>query len=160
MSICYRIPCPSSIAALGRYGKPSGRKDSAGEIRTMIVAIPTAGKDLDSPIDNRFGRAVGFIIYDMNTGEYKHQVNNLDELALEGAGIQAARNLVRAGINAVITGHCGPRAFHIFSNAGVEIYSGIKGPASAAVRRLAQGGLTPVQAPDVEEHWPDQPNPD
>lgn len=132
----------------------------AGKIGTMIVAIPTAGKDLESPVETRFGRAVGFILYDMNSGEFRHIENKLDELALEGAGVQAARNLVNEGISAVITGHCGPKAFRIFSSAGVEIFSGIKGPVSAAVRRFAQGGLEPVQAPDVEEHWPDKPDPD
>jgi len=119
----------------------------------MIVAIPTPGKDMDSRVDSRFGRAVGFILYDTESGRHKHVVNTLDELALEGAGVQAARSLLREKVGAVITGHCGPKAFHLFSEAGVAIYSGVNDSISKAVENLAAGNLKALEAADVKDHW-------
>lgn len=119
----------------------------------MIVAVPTSGKDLGSSVDTRFGRAVGFILYDTETGRHRHLENRLDELALEGAGVQAARNLLREKVEAVITGHCGPKAFKLFSDAGVGIYSGISGPISDALESFTAGKLKALESPDVKDHW-------
>lgn len=119
----------------------------------MIVAVPTSGMDMSSYVDSRFGRAVGFILYDTESGRDRHLVNRLDELALEGAGVQAARCLLKEKVEAVITGHCGPKAFHFFSEAGVVIYSGVTGPISEALAALADGKLLALESPDVKDHW-------
>ncbi len=123
----------------------------------MIVAIPTPGTNLESRVDSRFGRAVGFILYDTETGTYRHIENNLDALAPEGAGVQAARNLRMKNIGAVITGHCGPKAFRIFSEAGILVYSGVRGPISKAIEGLKSGELQVLSAADAAEHWPESP---
>lgn len=119
----------------------------------MIVAVPTPGEDMDSRVDSRFGRAVGFILYDTKTGSHRYVRNNLDELALEGAGVQAARYLIRENVGAVITGHCGPKAFRLFSEAGAVVYSGVHCSVSEALENLAAGKLKKLEAADVRDHW-------
>lgn len=119
----------------------------------MIVAIPTAGKDLDAQVDSRFGRSIGFILYDTKTGNYRHSVNNLDELALEGAGVQAGTNLIKDKIEAIITGHCGPKAFRILSGEGIQVYLGCEGTIRECLAKLQEGELQPAEGPDVEDHW-------
>src|SRR5574344_1925901 len=75
----------------------------------MKIAIKSSGENLDNEIDLRFGRAKGFIIYETNDDsfEFIDNVHNLE--AAQGAGIQAAQNVVNKNVEAVITGHCGPK---------------------------------------------------
>ena len=77
----------------------------------MKLAVTSDGSDATSRMASRFGRARYFIIYDVDSGEMEAVDNaqNLD--APQGAGIQAARNVADAGVQAVITGNVGPRAF-------------------------------------------------
>ncbi len=119
----------------------------------MIVAIPTSGKDLDSRVDSRLGRSVGFILYDTDKNSFRFFENRLDELAQEGAGVQAARFLLREKVESVITGHCGPKAFHLFSEAGVPVYSGVNCSIFSALEDLASGKLCALESADVKEHW-------
>ena len=119
----------------------------------MIVAIPTPGKDLSSRVDSRFGRAVGFIIYNTGDASWKHKKNILDDLAHEGAGEQAANNLLKEKVDALVSGHCGPKAFEIFSSSGVKVYSKVSGPISQALERLEAGELEELASADVQDHW-------
>lgn len=79
----------------------------------MKLAVTSDGSDLTSRVAARFGRARYFIIYDLDSGEVKvkaiDNAQNLD--APQGAGIQAVRNIVDAGVQAVITGNVPRRAF-------------------------------------------------
>ncbi len=89
----------------------------------MKLAISSSENNLDSQVDLRFGRAKGFIIYetDNDAFEFVDNVQNLE--AAQGAGIQAAQNVVNKNVEAVITGHCGPKAFRVLSTSGVKIYT-------------------------------------
>ena len=77
----------------------------------MKVAVTSQGQDLRSPVDPRFGRAKCFIVLDMETGVFCAVDNSQNLNAAQGAGIQAARNVVESGATAAITGHVGPKAF-------------------------------------------------
>ena len=83
----------------------------------MRIAVTSRGETLDSPIAPRFGRAAGFVIVDTVSGEssFCDNVQNLN--AAQGAGIQAAQNVARHGVDCVITGHCGPKAFRTLAAA-------------------------------------------
>ena len=77
----------------------------------MKIAVTSLGESLDSPIDQRFGRARFFVLYDLESGEWTVHDNTQNLEAAQGAGIQAAQHVVNLGVEAVITGHCGPKAF-------------------------------------------------
>lgn len=77
---------------------------------------------MDGHVDPRFGRAAGFIIYDMETGEHSYVDNTKNLNAAQGAGIQAAQCVVEGKVGAVVTGYCGPKAYKVLDSAGVKIY--------------------------------------
>lgn len=119
----------------------------------MKIAITTSGKDLDASVDPRFGRAVGFIVYNTeeDTFEYVDNAQNLN--AMQGAGIQAAQNVVKHNVDAIITGNCGPKAFAVLSQAGVKIFIGAEGTVKNSIEKFKNNELQQTEAANVEGHW-------
>ncbi|EKE03631.1 MAG: dinitrogenase iron-molybdenum cofactor biosynthesis [uncultured bacterium] len=119
----------------------------------MKIAISANGKDLDSKVDLRFGRASGFIIYSLEDESFEF-VNNVQNLeAAQGAGIQAAQTVANQDVDALITGHCGPKAFKVLSAANIKIYTGAEGTIKEAIEKLKNNELTEALSSDVEGHW-------
>lgn len=102
----------------------------------MKVAISAASDTMEGCVDPRFGRAAGFIIYDMETGEYTYADNTKNLNAVQGAGIQAAQYVVEGSVGAVITGYCGPKAYKVLESAGVKIYACPKVTVREAVEKF------------------------
>ncbi len=119
----------------------------------MKIAISANENSLNSQVDLRFGRAKGFIIYetDNESFEYIDNVQNLE--AAQGAGIQAAQNVVNADAEALITGHCGPKAFRVLSTSGVKIYTVGEGKISKIIEKFKNVELQELASADVEGHW-------
>jgi len=119
----------------------------------MKIAVTACGKDMESIVDSRFGRAQGFLIVDIESGEFE-AVDNSQNLDLpQGAGVQAAELVTRYNVEALLTGHCGPKAFRALSAAGVKVYNGAIGTVKEAVEKFKSGGLVASTQPDVEGHW-------
>ena len=119
----------------------------------MKLVITTTGQTLDGPMDRRFGRAAGFLLYDLETEAYRILDNDQNLQAAQGAGIQAAQNVANSGAQAVITGHCGPKAFRVLSAASVAIYNCEADTVADAIDQYKSGQLKPAQSADVEGHW-------
>ena len=119
----------------------------------MKVAVTSQGRELSSAVDPRFGRAKVFVIVDTETGEYTTADNSQNLNADQGAGIQAGRNVVELGVEAVITGHVGPKAFVTLQAGGVKIYTGAAGTVADAVEQFKAGKLKRSAGADVEGHW-------
>ena len=119
----------------------------------MKLAITSQGAGLDGPVDPRFGRAKYFVLVDTETGESSAHDNAQNLNAPQGAGIQAAQTVARLGVEAVLTGHVGPKAFTTLSAAKIAIYTGISGTVKDAVEQFKQGKLTASAQADVEGHW-------
>lgn len=119
----------------------------------MKIAITSSGPSLDSQVDLRFGRAKGFIIYNLEDDlfEFFDNIQNLN--AAQGAGIQAAQNVINQGVEAVITGHCGPKAFNLLSSENVKIFAGVEGTIQEAVQKFKNNELQEADSADVEGHW-------
>jgi len=119
----------------------------------MKLAISSTGKELNSNLDPRFGRAAYFIILDAETMDFE-AVENTQNLNLpQGAGIQAGKAIADHHVDALITGHCGPKAFKVLQNAGVKIVTGAGGKVADAVEQFIKGELTLSADADVEGHW-------
>jgi predicted Fe-Mo cluster-binding NifX family protein len=73
--------------------------------------------------------------------------------AAQGAGIQAAESVSRAGAQCLITGHCGPKAYRTLSAAGVRVFTGATGTVAQAIDAYAQGRLREAASADVDGHW-------
>ena len=120
----------------------------------MKIGITAQGPELTSAVDPRFGRARYFVVVDTDTGSFSAHNNDQNLNAPQGAGIQAARNVAELDVEAVVTGHCGPKAFATLSAAGVKIYPGANGLTVAeAVEKFKSGALTEASGADVDGHW-------
>jgi len=119
----------------------------------MKIAVTSQGPEMDSAVDPRFGRAQHFIVVDTDTGQFSAVDNNMNLNAVQGAGIQAGRNVVELAVQAVITGHVGPKAFATLQAGGVNVYTGAAGTVAEAVEQFKAGKLQPTASADVEGHW-------
>lgn len=119
----------------------------------MKVAITSRGDTLESPVDERFGRAAKFILFDTVSRKLSAVDNRQSIDAVQGAGLQAAETIVFLGAECLLTGHCGPKAFRALSAAGVRVYNGARGSAAEALKAFEEGRLVAATEADVEGHW-------
>ncbi len=119
----------------------------------MKLVITTTGEGLDAPMDRRFGRATGFLVFDLEADTFTLIDNDQNLQAAQGAGIQAAQTIVNSGAQALITGHCGPKAFRVLSAANVTVYNCEAATVTEAIEQYKSGQLQPAQSADVEGHW-------
>lgn len=119
----------------------------------MKIAVTAKGEGLSAEVDERFGRAARFVLYDTETKAAVAIDNGQSVNAASGAGIQAAETVARAGARCLITGHCGPKAFRTLSAAGIRVYHGATGTVADAIAAFEQGRLAPASAADVDSHW-------
>lgn len=119
----------------------------------MKVAVSADGKDMNATVDPRFGRAAYFLLVDTDTLEFEPVENAQNLQAVQGAGIQAATLVVRNQAEAVLTGHCGPKAFQTLKAAGIPVVLGVGGAVKDAVLNYRRGKYSPAEAPDASGHW-------
>jgi predicted Fe-Mo cluster-binding NifX family protein len=119
----------------------------------MKIAITTSGNDLTAALDSRFGRAPKFMIYDLDTDTFEIVDNQQNLNAAQGAGIQSAQNIARLGAGALVTGHCGPKAFRVLLAAGIKIYNTNAATTGEALELYKAGKLKEASDADVEGHW-------
>lgn len=108
----------------------------------MKIAISTYEENLNSAIDQRFGRCRYFLIVDLDKKDVRHfeAVANKGNIQGHGAGIKAAEQLGELGIDAIITGQLGPNASEILKKLGIKAYSA-SGMIKTALDNFADGKL-------------------
>ena len=123
----------------------------------MKIAITSTGTTLDSPVDPRFGRSPYIAFVDLEKDRLEALANPFAD-ASGGAGIQAAQFVLDHGAEAFLTGHCGPKASAVLSDAGVQVVNGISGTVREAVAsyRQTEKGTADAAASraDVEPRLP------
>ena len=119
----------------------------------MIVAVTAEGADLAAKVDPRFGRARYFLVVDTEKGLVTAHDNSAHRDAAQGAGIQAGRSVAQLGVEALLTGNVGPKAFDVLNAAGVKIFLVDGGTAQEAVDKLKAGSLHEVAQANVEGRW-------
>jgi predicted Fe-Mo cluster-binding NifX family protein len=87
----------------------------------MRICITAKGPDPENPMDERFGRAAYFLIYDQETGVWKPILNPFADTA-GGVGPRAAQILAGENVKALITGNVGGKALSALQAAGISIY--------------------------------------
>ena len=106
----------------------------------MRIAISSTGRNLDTQVDPRFGRCKYFVVVDPATKEFE-VLDNEAAMMSGGAGIQAAQMVANSGVNAVITGHLGPKAANALAAAGLKTYLGATGTVREALQQHEDGQL-------------------
>jgi predicted Fe-Mo cluster-binding NifX family protein len=116
----------------------------------MKVAISTNGKNLESTIDERFGRCRYFLIVETDNMHYDVVENTYADLST-GAGIQAAGFIGSKGVETVITGNCGPKAMQVFAATDIKLILGQRGVIKEVVETFKRGELSPLTREKVSE---------
>ncbi len=119
----------------------------------MKIAFTTSGENLESALDQRFGRAPKFLIYDTEQKSFTVFDNNQNMDLAQGAGIQSAEAVARSGAESLVTGNCGPKAFKVLSMAGIKVYNTTAKTISEALQQLQAGLLKPLEDANVASHW-------
>ncbi|MDA3820164.1 MAG: NifB/NifX family molybdenum-iron cluster-binding protein [Candidatus Delongbacteria bacterium] len=87
----------------------------------MKIVFPSDKADWNAKLDERFGRAPGFVIYDDND-ESLTFIENKEKNAGHGVGVQAAQTVIQAGADVVVTsGPFGPKASSVLTQAGIKL---------------------------------------
>jgi len=118
----------------------------------MKIAITATGPTLDAEVDPRFGRCQYFVIVDPDTMQFE-SVENSSAMASGGAGISAAQTIVSKGVEAVLTGNCGPNAYQVLSPAGIKVITGASGKVRDAAQSYKLGNLEGSTQPNVPGHF-------
>ena len=118
----------------------------------MKIATTATGKTMDSPVDQRFGRAAYFVVVSTETMDFA-VIDNENVAAAGGAGLSSAKVVIDAGAEAVLTGNCGPNAQRTLSVAGIKLYTGVTGTVAEAVELFKGGKLTEAEGPNVQSHF-------
>ena len=118
----------------------------------MKVCVTAAASGIDAPMDSRFGRCPFFVVVDLDSMS-EISIPNANVDAASGAGIQAAQEVARQGVSALITGNIGPNAMQTLSAAKIDIYQHPGGIAvRAALEAFQKGELSKIEAPSVPGH--------
>ncbi|KYK27176.1 hypothetical protein AYK26_00590 [Euryarchaeota archaeon SM23-78] len=114
----------------------------------MRVVISSTGNSLESEVDVRFGRCPYFVFVELEDKEIKNHeiVENTSSKQAGGAGITAAEFVAKKGVQAVLTGNIGPRAFSVFSQFKIDVYP-VTGKISDAIKAFVNSELKKVDAP-------------
>jgi len=118
----------------------------------MKVAVSSNGEDLNAQLDPRFGRCAYFLVVDPDNMSFE-AFNNESAVQGGGAGIQAAQFLASQGVEAVITGNCGPNAVQTLSAAGIELFGEQAGTVREVVETFKKGNLRPTSEATVDSHF-------
>ncbi len=119
----------------------------------MKIAVTSKGKDLDSQVDPRFGRAAYIIVVDTFSLRFDVVDNSENVNAFKGAGIQAATAVSEKGASALLTGYCGPNAFKTLNAAGIQVANDIKGSVRDAVAAFNEGRVSFSTEANVDGQW-------
>jgi predicted Fe-Mo cluster-binding NifX family protein len=81
------------------------------------------------------------LLWDFETKTFTLIENSQNLQALQGAGIQSAQNVINTGAEALVTGHCGPKAFKVLQAAGIPIYVAESLPIRELIDSFEKGTL-------------------
>ena len=138
----------------GRQGRAKrSRRIEQREGGTMKIAITSMDGTLEGMVDERFGRARKLVVYDVGADTFEVAENSKQMNLSQGAGIQAAQNVVNLGVRAIVSGHLGPKAFQVLRSAGVDTYSAVNMTVADAIKQYRDGSLNKLAGADVQGHW-------
>lgn len=113
------------------------------------IAVSSEGPTLDDAVDPRFGRAGGFVVVDLPDMRISYIDNGASQTMSMGAGIETAERVARAGVEVVLSGYVGPKAFEALTAAGIKVCQNVEGiSVGEAVERFRKGEYPFADAPN------------
>ncbi len=117
------------------------------------IAVSSEGPALEDKVDPRFGRAGGFVVLDPETMQHEYLSNGGSQVLAHGAGLQTAENLAGAGVEMVLTGFVGPKAFTALDAAGIKVVQDMDNlTIQEAIDRFKEGNLDVADRPNRQGH--------
>jgi predicted Fe-Mo cluster-binding NifX family protein len=98
-----------------------------------------------------FGQAAYFLIVDTGSMVYDAIENERAGSSADIDEINAARLVIDAGAQAVLTGNCGFEARRMLATAGIKLFEGVPGTVEEAVEQFKSGRLLEVSAPGIRK---------
>ncbi len=123
-------------------------KSTAGE----KICITSQGVNLDSQVDQRFGRCQYFLIIDTATLKFE-VIKNPNVEAMGGAGVRSGQFISERQVKAVLTGNVGPNAFQTLKSAGIKVITGVSGTVSEAIKKYNKSRFKHTQTPSVSSKF-------
>lgn len=117
----------------------------------MRVAVSAVEPSVESKVDPRFGRCAWFVLVEPETMAFE-VLENSSGAAAQGAGIATAQMIAGRGVEAVLTGNCGPNAYDVLAAAGIGVVTGVAGTVRDAAKAYRDGGLQSSARPNVASH--------
>lgn len=118
----------------------------------LKVAVCAQDEGLNAQSDERFGRCPYFVLVDLENEAVHESIRNENVSLFSGAGPQSAQLLSDHDIEAVITGHVGPKAQQALQKAGIKIYIGTGGTVGDNIKEFKEGSLKTASSPTVPGH--------
>jgi predicted Fe-Mo cluster-binding NifX family protein len=118
----------------------------------MKICVTSSGASLESPFDNRFGRAPYFIIYNSDDKSFSAIDNSVNINASQGAGIQAAQLIADSGAKVLLTSNLGPKAGELIYASGIKVYQVETDSVQKAIDLYLKGELKELKESNVEGH--------
>jgi predicted Fe-Mo cluster-binding NifX family protein len=118
----------------------------------MKLAISVNEPQFDASLERRFGRCQYFVVVDTETRSWVAHPNPAAD-ARGGAGPQAAQFLADAGVDAVLSGDYGPKAFKALEAAQISMYTAKAGTAEHLLGDFLAGEIQQVtESTGVQHH--------
>ena len=117
----------------------------------MKIAITSIGAKLKDKVDPRFGRCRYFILFDTETNKFE-AVENTGAQGMGGVGVQSGQIMADKGVEAVLTGSCGPNAFQTLQVAGIKVITGASGTVQEAIDKFKLGKLKAISQANATAH--------
>ena len=113
----------------------------------MKIVVSATEKDINGPVDMRFGRCPYFLVIEAEGKDIKgHKaVENRSANQMGAAGMTAAQEVAEMKPDAIITVNIGPRAFIVFKQLGIDVYQA-SGTIKEAVEAFLQGKLNKIES--------------
>lgn len=118
----------------------------------MKIAVTAKGATPEAEVDSRFGRCAYFIIANTETDEFE-ALDNDNTMAGGGAGVSTAQMIAGKGVEAILTGNCGPKAYDVLAAAGVKVITGVSGRVKDAIEAYKQDKYSVAGQPNVADHY-------
>lgn len=116
----------------------------------MKIAVSADGKELDSFLDQSFGRCPYFVVVETEDMSFD-SIDNRKAALCDGAGVQSVDLVISKGVSVVITGNCSSKSVQKLSEVSVEIIIGVMGTVRQVVEMYKKGVLLSKDKANVGE---------
>lgn len=116
------------------------------------VIVTALGETLDAQLDDHFGRCKYLLVCDVENRKIEKAIVNANAQAQGGAGVTTAQIVADLGVEAVITGSVGPKAFDALNASGIKVVIAKLGTVKDVLSDFAEGKLEEMKESSAPMH--------